>query len=106
GWATVAHGLGVVAGAVEIVAQFVDLLLVLRLGFGEGLFFSGEGGEVERASLDLGPGNDHGYGFLDGHVVDGPAGEVNGGGLAADYAARAAGVEAAAVRDGENFGDA
>ena len=48
----------------------------------------------------------HGHALLEEHVVDGPAGQMDRGGLATQDAGAALGVHTAAGRHGEHFRDA
>ena len=82
------------------------MFFVFLLRFRVWLVFSGEGGEIERLRFDFRPIEDHGDALFNEHIVDGPTGEVDCGSLTAEDVGGAAGIEAAAGGDGENFGDA
>ena len=98
-------GLGVVAGAIEPVAEGVDGFVVFLLDVGVGFFFDAEAGEIEAGSLDRGPIDHHGDGAIDLHFVHGPSSEVERGSLPVDEAA-ALQIEPAGAGGGDYGGDA
>lgn len=106
GRAAVAHGLGVVAGAIDPIGQFNKLLFEFLFGFGVRPLPSGKSSEIKRARLNGWKVHDHDDAAFDLHVVHSPASQAEGGGLAAEDRAAARRIKAPASWDGEDFGDA
>src|SRR5439155_19028142 len=76
------------------------------LGFAVRFFHAREGGEIKSLGLDLRPIDHHGGTFPDQHFVNGPTGQMDRGGLAAQGSPAAAKVEAAAGRNRQDLGNA
>src|SRR5215472_18781462 len=100
------HRLSVMAGAVQPVREYIDLLVVFLLGFSVRFFLAREGREVESLRLDLRPIEHHGRALLNEHFINGPASKMNRRCLTTDGSPAAAKVKAAAGRNGKDFRDA